>query len=583
MTQSPLYVAAWRSVFPFGRSASLVVTRDDGHVVELDALASRVLALCQGGKTLDAHAALAWQSGATGNPSALSGALDRLLDMGLLRPWEEARRSDTAPSGLARRPLETVAVITANRPAMLRRCLNALADHADAFGRRLRFLVIDGSRDEAGRRDSRAVAAAIDEASAHAVTYIGREAAEALQRRLAGSAHVAPAVLSGFMPGQIGMSRNLAVLLAAGNRLLMVDDDVICDPWARADCAGGVALGGHADLREWAFFNTREDAFAAAGPATVNLLAVHNQLLGATLDDVRPPPDLAHACWHQIDAMAGRRSLAVRATFAGVAGDAGMYCPTDLLFLPGAVRQTLVESRAVFDRALSSREVHRIATQTLVTHEPFCMAYCMGLAGETILPPFMPVGRNEDGVFGAMLGFADPAAAFGHLPYGILHDSGRPAAYGDERVRSARETRVSELLHAITRSQSSSTAATTASDRLRALGRRIRELSAMVPRDFSAFVCDALLGRRCQQISRLEADLAAMPACPDYYRAAFGEYRQTFRERVTDRAFLLPVEFKSHRSIEEGFGDLQAYLGRFGELLDAWPAIWETARNLERS
>ena len=270
----------------------------------------------------------------------------------------------------------------------------------------------------------------------------------------------------------------------------------------------------------------------------------------------------------------------MRATFAGVAGDAGMYCPSSLLFLPGAVRQMLGESRAVFDRALGSREVHRIASRTLLTHEPFCMAYCMGLAGESLVPPFMPVGRNEDGVFGAMLGFVDPAAAFAHLPVGVRHDSGRPSAYGDDRLRSARETRVSELLAAVTRSRASVTAPVEAAERLRFLGRGIRELGALAPADFAAFVADVVLGGRCQQITRLEADLATMPTCPDYYRAAFDEYRQAFRASATDRAFLLPVEFRDGGAIDDGFARLQSYVGRFGALIEAWPEMWNGARAL---
>ena len=72
--------------------------------------------------------------------------------------------------------------------------------------------------------------------------------------------------------------------------------------------------------------------------------------------------------------------------------------PSDLLFVPGALREMFVEGRAVFDRALGSREVHRLARQTLVTHEPVCRwRPCMGLAGESLVPPFMPVGATRMG------------------------------------------------------------------------------------------------------------------------------------------------------------------------------------------
>ena len=163
-----------------------------------------------------------------------------------------------------------------------------------------------------------------------------------------------------------------------------------------------------------------------------------------------------------------------------------------------------------------------------------------------------------------MLSFIDPAAAFAHLPYGVRHDSGRPSAYGDERLRSARETRVSELLYAVTRSRASSTWATEPAEiGFARWGMACGELGAIAPRDFSAFVCDLLLGGRCRQNSRLEADLAALPTCPDYYRAAFDEYQRTFRASAADRAFLLPMEFRDGGAIDDGFARLPAYVGRF--------------------
>ncbi len=491
----PLYYAASRSVFSLGRNTSLVICHDDQAVVELDGLASRVLALCQGVRTLEAHAAVAWQSGVTGDPNALAAAFDKLLETGLLRPWEEAARPDAASPGPAPRLLATVAVITADCPAMLRRCLESLVHHADAFGRRLRFLVIDGSRDDAGRRESRAVAAAVDAQGAHVVVYIGRDEAEALQGRLADRSLVDSAVTFGLVPGEIGANRNLAVLFAAGERLLMVDDDVVCDPWVRGDRTDGVALGGHADLREWAFFDTRQAALAAAGPAPIDLLAAHDELLGTSLGHLaaapnlrRTPAAIGSTRWRGGGVWpCGRRSPGWRAMRACTVRATCCSCPA-----PCARCSSRVAT--VFDRALGSREVHRLARQTLVTHEPFCMAYCMGLAGESLMPPFMPVGRNEDGVFGAMLSFIDPpprsrifrtaSARFGPA-VGVWR---RAAAVG------ARDAGVG-LLYAVTRSRASSTWATEPADRLRALGHGLRELGAIAPRDFSAFVCDLLLGR----------------------------------------------------------------------------------------
>ena len=295
------------------------------------------------------------------------------------------------------------------------------------------------------RAANRGAASAIGRATAHVVEYAGPEEAAALRARLS-AADVPDATLRfALKPGTTGANRNLAVLLSRGEHILLLDDDILCTPWTLHDAAPGVAVGGDEDLRTFDFFESRHDAVAAGRPSAVGLLDGHAELLGARLSNLAAgaePIDLTTASADLLAGIDTGRGDRVRATFPGLAGDSGTSCPHLLLFASGALKSRLHDP-AAFAIALGSREVTRIAGRHVVTRLPNCMAGCMGLANDGVIPPFLSEGRNSDGLFGVMFHFADPTALFGHLRYGVVHDSARPSptAHGNplgDRVRAGR-------------------------------------------------------------------------------------------------------------------------------------------------
>src|SRR5690606_16736277 len=116
--------------------------------------------------------------------------------------------------------LDTVAIVTADRPLALTRALHALDQDRE---RPCRVIVVDGS--SANGTATRDALATVHGATP--VMCIGAHEAAALRQRLA-SGGVPMTILDfGLTPGSIGSGRNLAALLAAGRPLLMQDDDVV--------------------------------------------------------------------------------------------------------------------------------------------------------------------------------------------------------------------------------------------------------------------------------------------------------------------------------------------------------------------
>ena len=567
-----LWLPSSASTFPLGKGPVLVLDREQVIVCEIEPITAAVLSRCHGVRSLQEYIAQAWTAGISPSPTAITDAIDTLVSSGLLRligpPLHHP--AETASPAL----LDTAAIITADRPRALARALDALGrDRA----RPLHVVVVDGSTtDRAAARD-----AATHSPRSVSVLYVGAGEADRLRRRLSSRGIPKRVLDASLTPGGIGSGRNIATLLTAGRPVLMQDDDVAAGVWTDEGVQEGLAVGGHVDLRAWRFFETRDQAHAAIRFVDVDIAAAHGSVLGLSLGHllahVGDRVDYEQACPHMIAALNDAARRKVRVTFAGLAGDAARNCSHSLLFRSGAVRQQLWEDEALFMRAVRSREVAVASRRLVVTHDPACVGYCMGIDNATTVPPFMPIGRNEDGVWGATLAFIDPRALYAHLPWGVWHDSNRPSRY-ETPMPSARQSRVSEFLLFVITRVATATFATAQADRLRHLGRLFGEVAALPPADFRALVAEAKLSVMSQELTRAEA-ATFDPACPTHWRRAVDEYQRVFRESVVRPNYFLPIEFRTD-SPDDGFARLQRFVGDFGELLIWWPEIWEAARSM---
>jgi hypothetical protein len=482
-----------------------------------------------------------------------------------------------------------VGFVTADRPASLTRALQSFIHHCHLHAQWPRFLIVDGSRQRASRTATRAAVATIARATGRDLQYVATEEADAFCASLRQDDASAPALV----PGTAGQNRNLMLLMTAGERVLFVDDDMVYDTWEPHERRAGLVVMGHDEIREVAFHPSRAAALAAVAPAPQDLLGSHAALLGRSLSDLlaasSEPPDLTRACEHLRSRLRSGRPQVVRATFSGLVGDSGTYCPGRLLFSSGSFRARLWESEASFRTAMTSREVSRIAAANVVTHTCHCASGGMGLSNLTVVPPFPPLGRNQDGVFGVLLAMSDPAALFAHVPVGIVHDSDRSSRYGisplakaaagqpvgdGARWRSAAESRLSELVIALLLRQAPSLVAASPADRLREIGEALTAVGRLEHRAFVTLVTDVTRETRARELEYAETG-AESPDCPTYWRSALEDYRRTLQAAMCRPEFFLPIEFQDRGSLESGYRPLRSFMRSLGCFVADWPAWWE--------
>ena len=587
MDDSKHFYAVPFSSCPLTGELSLVFVDDQHDVIAIDSFATRVLGVCRGYRELPAHAAAVVRAGLSSDPRAIAAAMVRLVDLGLLRQIGQftppgSVRSDTEES----ETINVVAIMTADRPAVMSRCLQSLVRNCDASGNRPRIAVVDGSRQLRHRQANERACVAIARKTNHSIRYLGPLQASGLRCRLA-AAGIPDSTLSfGLSPGATGANRNIALMFASGEALLMLDDDIVCTLWALENRDDGLVIGGHDDLRDAYFFGDRRQALAATTGVSMSLLQAHSTLLGRSLlallsDSNRCSATLENACGHLLTAIDDKRDCRVRATFAGIAGDSGVACPYQILFVSGSTKERLSADRKAFHRALTSREILRVARRYTVVHQTGCMAGCMALSKEGILPPFIPTGRNEDGLFGAMLASCDSSALFGHLPYGVVHDSHRPSRYTLRAIPSATQVRLADILIALTWRILSSHVSSDPALRLHHLAAGLCQLAKIPEREFKRRVTRLAVEDRARALAAVEARASVDAMYPDYWREELEKYRAAFSRSISLEDFYIPIEFQNSETAEVAFARFRQYTHEFGELIKWWPQILEHARSPE--
>jgi hypothetical protein len=572
------YYVSGLTLHPLGARRMLLVSDALGPVGEIDPAVGQLLLRCRGSRSLDQHVTAVCASGLSHETVAIRQTLEQLIQAGLLKSEEELQAG--APDG---QPVDgsisTVAIVTADRPASLRRCLAALVSHCQQYGASPRVLVIDGSRHIDSQVLNRQALTGLVESDGLA-HYIGPSEAERWRKGLIGSGFAESLVTLALTPGAVGANRNLALLATTGENILMLDDDVLCAPWTLAVCGHQLALGGHYDEREVEWFEARASALGATLPASVDLLKVHGAVLGQTLSALVSRRvgelDLTNACSHLLTALENQEPSTVRATLMGIAGDSGTYGPDRQLFSAGATRARLASDLEAYRCAMRSREVLRISRKCLVTHEAGGMAYAMGVSNRTPPPPFLPAGRNEDGVFSAMVSFLDPAALFAHLPFGVIHDSDRPSSYADPPMQSATQTRIADLCLAIMRVCASTMFASSSDIRRQRLAAAFDDIAKLPREEFLRFSTRIMLLTRSEELR-----LAHAEACPPHFTQDLQRYASVLMENVRRPDFFVPVEMKDDISTERALCKTQSFLQGVGELIQQWPEIWATSRQLD--
>ena len=564
------------------------------HLLPPDALS--LLDHCSTFKTLDEHAQdyLDFAGPAGGEFELVRAQLAELARAKLLVPYGEmldlCRHPDAGREAAAE--ITSVGVVTRDRASLLRNCAASYLENGRRYGRRYALAVTDDSASAAARDETRRMLRSLGESYDLEVLYGGLEEK---------TRYVDALTADGGLPREVvefalfdtegcgstfGANRNALLLHTVGEMFLSADDDTVCRFATPPEPKPGLAFDAKGDFMDFWFFRDREEALRSASFVENDALSIHEQLLGRSLgscvaDFAREPGALfSRVNSRQVrDLQSGGGK--VLATFTGLVGDSAMPAPASCLALRGDSRARLTRSRAAYISALTSREVLRVTERPYISANAWCVTTLLGLDNRALLPPFMPVLRGEDDVFGFTLDSCFDHGYFGYLPWAVLHAPPERRSYSSGGIiEFASRVRTCNLILACVTSADLWPGRGAEVERLRALGNHLMAVGAMAQPDFEEFVRAHLLRMGSDFVTLLEAYLEEFDASPDFWADDMAHYIDTLREALTREDYVTPTDLLDGRSPEEARRLARRLVFKFGQLLYWWPAIIQAAKSL---
>ena len=471
--------------------------------------------------------------------------------------------SDWKINSRAVEDIRCLVIPTSDRPDTLQRCVQSATANLLRNNRECRLVIVDDSRSPECAQKNLAIVEELARSCDLIVQYFGKEEYTTYITELTNGGivpHVAEFALRGWSQhGSLagaGAPRNFLLLIAAGEAFASIDDDTESLYARHSNYSPHVKEQNNSvdpsTLTPWPDLDT---TLTALPPFDIDFLAVHEQLLG-----------------HEFTKLDGR----VLTTMFGVAGDCGWGSPSRFF----QYQEQIARSGIDWNTAIACRDMLRAPTSYVVSSgAEMLMTTAFAATGKVLLPPFMPVGRGSDLIFGRLMKIIYPSALFGHLPFGVLHT---PAAvrkfWLGEQFRSAGTSDISTMCLALLKNCPHASEPVEAFHRV---GEYLQDIAQSPLADFEEMLREQTRVFIEEQLSAIEQQADAVRSMCSMVAEDAVQYCDKARGQLNGPNAGLPVELLSNDDSSHALADARKLMGQFGELLFAWPTILAIGRDMK--
>ena len=210
------------------------------------------------------------------------------------------------------------------------------------------------------------------------------------------------------------------------------------------------------------------------------------------------------------------------------------------------------------------------------------MGLALGYDNRELLPPFLPVGRGEDFVFGQTLRVCFKDGFFGHLPWLIVHAPPDQRRYSESDMwHSPSIFYLGHLISACVGAIDLRSSLFAERERLRLLGNHLITLGKMPIDDFVEFMQVQMNKWRSFYAAFLGKELQLSKDPPPYWANDVKKTLEILRDRMLARPEP-PYDLLANRTAEKAWSDTQRVVSKFGQVLYWWPNIVDTAKQLKQ-
>ena len=366
--------------------------------------------------------------------------------------------------------------------------------------------------------------------------------------------------------------------------IFQVDDDVVWQVAVPPGASDALRFSHGFNPCQFEYFEDRQQARDAAAFIECDVLARHEAMLGLSVAECAAScGGLAAGHGTQLTdnmlrlALGGTGQVAV--TQNGLVGDSASRSTWPFLLFRGRLRDDLHRSERTFRDATGSGAIAQTVAAPTISESTFCMSFALGLDHRRLLPPFFPVLRNGDGIFGALLRRCGDDALFGHVPIELVHERPERRSYARESLWKAHRVETYTIVQQMIGSFDPGPVMDPRK-RMRLLGRYLRDMTASSPAEFLAFIRERAWSGVQGQVAAFQGLLAEYGRQPAYWADDCDRYLADLVASTTEPAFGIPVDLLEGRSPDEALARAMDLVRRFGELLMVWPDVVDAAASL---
>jgi hypothetical protein len=311
--------------------------------------------------------------------------------------------------------ITTVCILTCNRPESLEKALTGLIGNLTQYGRTPRILVVDDSENPENMEQTKRICVAHQAKYSGVIECINRNDRAEMAKKLAIEKNVPEEVVHFALCGDklstttVGAVRNTCLLKTRGEKMLMVDDDIICKTFTLSS-ENYPIFTIETPLDFWLLGET-DPIPQTFRPVEIDLLSIHEDVLEKDITDIlgNTTPDYL-------------RGVKIMDTYIGLHGDSPMASHIPLLILPQVYEKLKKMSLHDYQALKETKHLVQSPTSMTIYQGPVCMSMCRGIGNHQLIPLFMPVGRAEDLVFGATRWTAFPNKLSAYIPFLVGHE-----------------------------------------------------------------------------------------------------------------------------------------------------------------
>lgn len=586
---APLYASEDGVVASLSNSECIFQVRRSGetHVMTFQVL--QALDQSREFRPLDEHIArvIASVPGLQSQREGVARVFEGLISRGLLVSDRDFLTRLARPPANEPAPLRAVFIRACDRPEQLERLLGSLADYERRFRANRQYVLLDDSTSREAANRHRDLLREFARSSGCKLTYIGSSERERLIARLARAVPNASSILPHLLGGTRDAGRfgggagwNLALLLSAGARFVLFDDDHRL-PLRRPEHARSGLDPNPSARASTQFYRNIENALGAGEEIEADPFELHLGAVGRSLGSLTGGTDYAiernalrGLPLSRLDHLDG--DAPILTTHHGSYGSSRTESGTWLYQLPAEERAELVRDRDSYLRNVELGSIwygcRQARAASAATFTPFAFDNTF------LLPCTNPVGRGEDALFSQVVRLCHSKALTLELPVAVGHVQETPRKRS-ARTLAAHTPRFNYFISDFVQRQLSEFYADEPGQRLQLLGAHLRDVGAASERGRLHQLREYLAYARADLIERLQQQYDGAQDAPVYWQADVRSIIEANGRALIAKAPPRLGDWSETADDKACAALLRNETLQLAEAYEAWPALWGHAHD----